>query len=1357
MRKLILATALVAACSPILQSTAQCPTASFSLNDTICSTTPVVLTNTSSGGTGPLTYAWDFCPGDLGQNPIVENIGDFGGFSQYMNGMALVYENGNWFGFTPTVGSQSLIRYDFGSSLDSTPVPNDLGNFGGFLSYGTDIQIMKEGTQWYGLVCTFFGLFSRIEFGDSINNPLPVCVPINNVSGYLTNPMGMKLVYDGQNYHALIANISSFQVTVVSFGNTLTNNAPATANISTLIPDLQSVTLARDCDQWYGFTASTTSGLWRIDFGTSITSTPSAVGAVTTQGAVEPSLDIDLANENGKWYGFALGTSINRIDFGSSLANTSPVVSYTGIPLITGEKHFVLQEVNSKWYAIVQGNNSTPDPDLRRFIFPDPCFASITGSTAASPPGVLFSQPGYQYVALQVTDSLGNFNCYADSVLLLSSPIALFSSSSACLGLPVNFTDSSTITGDTINSWDWDFGDSTGAAFQHPSHIYSSAGDYIVTLVVTANSGCATAYTDTISVRALPVADMSFTDSSCAEAPVLFTDASTSSQDPITTWNWDFGDSTTSAIANPQHIFAVGGEYLLVLTVTTDKGCWSFDADTIHIKPRPVPDFIVANTCIGETVDFVNLSTISDSSALNYTWDFDDATTSSQPNPSHAYAAVVDVYDVTLIAISPNGCADTMTSPVRIGNQPVPSFIISPSTVCKGNGVNFIDQSSVPGSDPGDTINTWYWDFGDSFSSSLQNPSHTYADTGTYVVSLVVTSPTACDSLVTQVVTVIDAPVAAFNYSDVCFGLSNSFTDFSTAPAGSVLVDWSWDFGDSTTATGTSVSHNYSVAGTYSVILTVTDTFGCTDFVMHQVSANPVPVASFTNSTACTGSAVTFTNTSTIGNGDSIVSYFWDFGDAGTSLLKNPVHTYTAFGQKQVMMVATSLHGCIDTTYKLIFVFESPTPAFSYSQTCKGQATQFTYIPNPFPSTITTYSWSFGDLGTSILDNPVHMYANATTYQATVTVTDNNGCIASITQPVIVYPIPDAYFGYVNSCVGTPTSFYDSSSIASGSISSYLWNFGNGNTSGAASPSFVFDSAGTYSVSLNIVSDGGCADSVSRLVTVVPPPVSGFLLSASSGAPPFNVNFTSTSTGISSWLWDFGDGTTASSPNASHTYADTGNFTVSLIVYNASGCSDTTYQQVVSIFPYLDLAVLNVSTGVQNNIVTLTADLFNLSNLDIHNFEIIARLEGGTILHEYFNGTLPPGPLTYTFHSKLETNQYTNPAYICVEVKNPNNMEDAVASNNTKCTGTGTSFEIINIYYNPGTTQAIVHFTVPEADLVTLDIYDDAGRKTAATVTIKAVTGLNTYYIEARRLAHGAFSCSMRYRDISKMKWLLKF
>lgn len=138
----------------------------------------------------------------------------------------------------------------------------------------------------------------------------------------------------------------------------------------------------------------------------------------------------------------------------------------------------------------------------------------------------------------------------------------------------------------------------------------------------------------------------------------------------IDSWTWNFADGFSSTEQNPEHEYADGGTYTVILTVTTDKGCESIISYDILVEPGPDVDFEVADVCQNEPAEFENLTTITTGSISSYAWDFGDGETSTEDDPSHFYDAP-GTYTVTLIAFSTNGCSDTISAEIYMGELPL--------------------------------------------------------------------------------------------------------------------------------------------------------------------------------------------------------------------------------------------------------------------------------------------------------------------------------------------------------------------------------------------------------------------------------------------------------------------------------------------------------------------------------------------------------------------------------------------------------------------------------------------------------------------------------------------------------------
>ena len=750
-----------------------------------------------------------------------------------------------------------------------------------------------------------------------------------------------------------------------------------------------------------------------------------------------------------------------------------------------------------------------------------------------------------------------NGGCGGDTNLVVvvdGNATAGFKAPPVCLNNPTVFTDTSV----GAASWSWNFGETSSGGknvsnLQNPTHTYGAAGTYTVTEIV-GKAPCSDTSIQTVVVNPLPTANFTFV-SACFGQVTTFTDASTIAGGSITTWSWNFGDpgsgaNNTSNIQNPTHTFSSSGPCTVTLTVTSNFGCQSTISIPVTVSPVPVAAFTAPPVCQGAVMQFTDNSTVTSGTITGWNWNFSNGTSTKQ-NPTNVYNTS-GTFNVTEIITTNSGCIDSVTQPVTV--YPLPTAAFTSSTVCQGTPTVFTDGSAG--------ATSWLWEFGDATTSALQNPTHVYAVGKTYNVTEVVTSVNGCKDSVTNPVVVNPNPTGTINIPPVCLGTVSSFTLTTTMVGGA----YTWNFGDGNTSTSQNPTNTYAGYGNFNAYAVLTSSTNCIDTVKAIAVVNPIPVANYTNTTECYGHATSFTDKSTVASG-TIKSWNWAFGDGGTSTLQNPFHTYAGCGTFNVMLTVTSSAGCTHDTTITITVNPAPIPAFTATSVCQGLANTFTDESTiGCGGTLKSWSWLFGDGGTSAVQNPTHTYLAAGTYTATLTVTSNNGCDSSVTMPVVVYPLPVPAFTATTPCDSSATNFTNASTVpGGGTISTSAWSFGDGGTSTNQNPSHTYPAAGNYNVILIVASNEGCIDSIKKPVTVNPNPVPNFTANITHGCVTLCVQFTDSSivsapSSVVGWLWNFGDGSTDSSStlqNPKHCYSKVGVFTVTLTVRTNSGCTET--------------------------------------------------------------------------------------------------------------------------------------------------------------------------------------------------------
>jgi PKD repeat protein len=868
-------------------------------------------------------------------------------------------------------------------------------------------------------------------------------------------------------------------------------------------------------------------------------------------------------------------------------------------------------------------------------------------------PSHAYTSPGIYTVTL-TTGMAGGctqyFNPYAiiEVVPFVTSPIQSLIVS-PCSPYTVAFSNPTP----NVAGYFWDFGDGTTSTDPNPTHVYAQPGNYTISVLLTATNGCQTNLTVNVSFGYSNPVTISDND-------ICLGDTITFGLNPASAFAsalWDFGDGNTSSLLQPSHLYTSVGTYLVSVIVTDSSGCVdTFSTTSPVIVSDPVPGFVVNQDtvgCINFPVTFTNTST----GANSYQWNFGTGNTSTQVNPTYTYQ-VPGVYTVTLVATS-NGCSRTYAVPNQItANQAVADFSFTPNTGCLPLTVTFTDLSVNPVS--------WSWDFGDGGTSTVQNPVYVYNSVPTGNIKLTITDVNGCTRTRSKANVNPVIPVINVNDSIGCRPLRVNFSTPTNA------ASYLWDFGDGNTSIQQNPSHLYTQAGTYTVTLTIVLASGCTTSTTKQdfIRVN-APVSDFMTPTVsvCAPSLVNFVNLSS-----GATSWLWLFGDGTSSTLESPSHIYHVPGTYTVTLVSYSQAGCADTLIKVDYIIVPGTFTLfglASGTNCANTMVQFT------DSSInaTSWFWDFGDGVTSTQQHPGHIYTNAGNYTVTLITSDGTGCSSYYTypNPIVVHPLPDAV-ATVDSSSGCQPLTVNFSNNSVGATN-YLWNFGNGDTSSVASPVYTYAAPGIYSPQLVVYSSVGCSDTLvfPGEVDVWPVPQASFVTSAHSGCSPATITFTNSSSNLSSpsYWWDNGAGIFSSSQNPVITFTDSGSYTVTLVVTNAEGCSDTTSAQVVINQSPQALGAIANFVGCEPLVVNLTSSSLYASQVIWH-FGNGDTSSQTNISYTYTAaGIYHPYLVAYSLSGCTDTMYFSNPVTV-----NSNPQADFSVVQNVACPGE--TFQFIN-------------------------------------------------------------------------------
>lgn len=728
----------------------------------------------------------------------------------------------------------------------------------------------------------------------------------------------------------------------------------------------------------------------------------------------------------------------------------------------------------------------------------------------------------------------------------------------------------------------------------------------------------------------------------------------------------------------------------------------------------------------------------------------DSVTTDSLFNITQAGQYYVKITDTL-------GCfkmSDTVT--ISIDSFSTIADLGPPLSLCSGNSIYLTNGATQA------TNYTW--------SDSSNNDSfQVIQPIGTYLYWVTVSDSNSCSKTDSIDVTVVgSAPTPDFTFNTTCFGNITQFTDLSAPTGTSTITNWLWDFGDPSsgildTSTFQNPQHFYATAGTFTVRLIVRTNAGCEAPVNKLITIHPKPIVSFTETNLCSNSNVLFTGTATT-FGDPITNWNWNFGDASsgikdTSTLQNPSHIFVTGGTSYtVQLTVQNMYGCADTVISGIGIKKSPVADFNYSIACKDQAIQFTDSSTFYSSVIAGTLWNFGD-GITIISpaNPMHTYASNVGYQVIHVVTDNYNCKDSVIKTVQVNPVPDAYFSIGNSCVSSPTDFTDLSVISSGSITNWQWNFNNVATSGLQNSQYTFNAPGNVTVGLLITSNKGCKDSLTQTFAVHPLPVADYTFTPQYGNPPLAVTFTNTSTGASSYLWNFGDGSAVTTiVNPLHTYIDTGSFAISLSARDNFGCEQTKIKIIPILRRLVDVAIMAIYDTLQNNYLNTSAQIVNLGTTDITSMDIYITVNNGPAIKENWTGLLQSSTIiSYKSGSSVYLKDATH--YVCLTIENPNHVADENPANNKLCEALDVSvFQILDMYPNPSNEVITLPLIIPELKNLIITIYDANGKKVKSAYSGNIDKGLQLITINIMELNSGFYGCKIEYGNESFIKKFIK-
>jgi PKD repeat protein len=582
-----------------------------------------------------------------------------------------------------------------------------------------------------------------------------------------------------------------------------------------------------------------------------------------------------------------------------------------------------------------------------------------------------------------------------------------------------------------------------------------------------------------------------------------------------------------------------GSVYLVQLNDGTAPGADFSASRTLGVAPL--------------TVSFADAST---GEVTAWVWSFSDGPQSSLQNPTKTFATP-GTYDVQLTARGPRGRdSETKRALVTVVAGPLADFMATPTQGLAPLAVQFSDASEGQ-------VTSWAWDFGDGAFSSERHPAHAFA-AGTHTVRLTVTGPSGTDTRTrTDFVVAEDLLPRVQFTADARTGYAPHAVQFGDLSTGAVS-SWSWSFGDGAVSNERDPQHTYAAPGAYTVALTAAGPYGSALETRSGwiVVTSPVPAADL-GATPLSGTAPLTVHFNDLSSGH-VTSHLWSFGDGASSSASSPTHVYEEPGTYTVALSVAGPDGSDTATRTALIVVAEPPPfaEFQASSTI-GFAPLTIEFTDQSSGLVSARLWSFGDGASSSDEAPAHTYTEPGLYSVELLVQGPTGVGSELKSDLIRVddPTPVAAFGAPLTSGVAPLAV-QFSDVSSGLVSAWSWDFGDGTSGVGREPEHVYSAPGTYTVTLTAAGPfGSDVESKSAFVTVQwPAPVPEFTAGPVTGFAPLPVAFTDLSSGnVTSWSWNFGDGTTSRARFPVKVYTRTGAFTVTLTAKGPGGSRTITH------------------------------------------------------------------------------------------------------------------------------------------------------------------------------------------------------
>ncbi len=857
---------------------------------------------------------------------------------------------------------------------------------------------------------------------------------------------------------------------------------------------------------------------------------------------------------------------------GNCTASKSLTVTVNPNPIVDFTINKAIQCASNNNFEFDAGTFASPGSSI---LWNLPNGATSTQSFVSN---FFLENPGTYSVTLTITNNLGCQNTKTKEITTSPDPQINLTVNKIVQCIENNRFTFSVQPNTTISAFAWNFGDGTISNEENPTHTYQTVGKFPITLQATSAIGCIETITTTIETINNPPADFTVNsvDQALSGNNFIFTPILKDGFDHL----WQFGDGISSFEVTPSHTYTRTGSFKVIHTVSNGEGCSSAFETFVNVNTSQSVKFSINKSpqCLSGN-EFLFSNTSLETNNISFKWYSNTILFFEGISPPTQSFSNAGTYLISLEAIYPDGSKDIAQQNITIEDAPTASFSSSTINTC----LNSNEYNFTPISEKNQNL-TFTWKINNVDVSNQRILNYKFSNAATFTVTLNISSISGCSSTFSTSITVNPNPNAEFtiNNNTQCDLNNNFLLDATASSSGSSFL---WNLPNGTTSSQPIVSSLSSLStGSYSITLTATNSFGCQNSKTKEITVLANPVADFNvNQTqqCLENNLFEFTNTSSISS-NSTLSYLWKIGNNFTTELSTPnLYPFNASGTYTITLSATSLIGNCTASKSITVTVQDPISTRIKVNESKQCLNTNNFIFEAITSNASSVKWDFNDF-TKIEQglNISHTFKEAKSYLIKA-IASNGTCTDTGYAEIEVLPLP-----ILNLTINDPEQCLEKNqfeltadgTIENGSISSFIWNLGDGNTKSGEKTNYTYNSPGLYTISLTGTSSQGCIASASKKVNIIDAPKPSFTVNTSEQCLTNN-SFVFTA----SFIWKMGDGNSYETRNVTHRYSTENRFIVNLIANYETGCRDSIQTEIIIKPSQISSFTLNSSTQCENN------------------------------------------------------------------------------------------------------------------------------------------------------------------------------